>query len=115
MSLVDNYREELKSEGVDINIHGSKIKKDRTKLLLIVIGIVLAVIIYYIIFNNYNACTIYASSISSSSGSSTLSGSFYLKCGTDAIMYSVSAALLIFIVLLISMKIIKNRKQGKVY
>ena len=113
MSLVDKYSEELKSQGIDINMHGTKIKKDRTKLFLVIIGAAIAIPIYSLIFANYNACIVYAGSLSTSSAgsSSSLMGSFSLKCGTNSVMYSVSAAILIFIILMLILKILRTRKM----
>ena len=114
MSLVDKYKEELKKEGVEINIQGTKIKKDRTKLFITLIRIALVVPIYFVIFSNYNSCIMYATNLSgSTSSSTTLTGSFYLKCGVNSIMYSVSAALVIFIILLLILKVIKGRMIKK--
>ncbi|EFD93168.1 MAG: hypothetical protein BJBARM5_0037 [Candidatus Parvarchaeum acidophilus ARMAN-5] len=115
MSLVDRYREELKSQGINVDIQGTKIKKDRTKLFLFIIGAAIAIPVYFLIFTNYNACVVYAGNLSAVSGgsSSALNGSFYLKCGVNSIMYSVAAALLIFIILLILMKIFVRRRAGK--
>ncbi|MCW1294425.1 MAG: hypothetical protein OH338_00070 [Candidatus Parvarchaeota archaeon] len=112
MSLADKYKEELKSQGINVEINSVKIKKDRTKLILAIIGIALAIPLYFLIFTNYNSCSIYAAALSSASGGvSSISGSFYFKCGLDAIMYSVSAAILIFLVLLIILKIVRRRKN----
>ena len=112
MGLADNYREELKSQGINVEISSVKIKKDRTKLILAVIGIALAFPLYFLIFTNYNSCSIYASALSRiTSSPSSISGSFYFKCGLNAVMYSVSAALLIFLVLLIILKVIRKRKS----
>jgi len=113
MSLADKYKEELKSQGINVEINSIKIKKDRTKLILSLIGIVLAVPLYFLIFMNYNSCSVYAATLlGTTGGGSSLSGSFYFKCGLDAAMYSVSAAILIFLVLLIAIKIM-NRKKGR--
>lgn len=110
MSLSDKYKEELKSQGINVEINSIKIKKDRAKLILIIIGIVLAVPLYFLIFTNYNSCSISAAALSSTTkGISSISGSFYFKCGLNAVMYSVSAALLISIILLILFKIIRKR------
>ncbi|MGC8533309.1 MAG: hypothetical protein ACP5MV_01620 [Candidatus Parvarchaeum sp.] len=112
MSLADKYKEELKSQGINVEINSIKIKKDRTKLILAIIGIALAIPIYFLIFTNYNSCSIYAAALSSTAGGTpSISGSFYFKCGLNAIMYSVSAAILIFIVLLIAVKIIRRGKK----
>ncbi len=112
MSLADKYREELKSQGINVEIKSIKIKKDRTKLFLAIIGIVLAVPLYFLIFTNYNSCSVTAAALSSSTaGVSSISGSFYFKCGLNAIMYSVSAALLIAIILLIILKITKKKRN----
>ncbi|MCL4376173.1 hypothetical protein M1558_01625 [Candidatus Parvarchaeota archaeon] len=112
MSLADKYREELKSQGINVEINSVKIKKDRTKLILLIIGIALAIPLYFLIFTNYNSCSIYAATLSSTTSSvSSVSGSFYFKCGLNSIMYSVSAALLIFLILLIALKIIRKRKN----
>ncbi|MCL4398748.1 MAG: hypothetical protein M1322_04090 [Candidatus Parvarchaeota archaeon] len=113
MSLADKYREELKSQGINVEIKGIKIKKDRTKLILILIGIALAIPIYFLIFTNYNSCSIYALALSG--GVSSVSGSFYFKCGLNAIMYSVSAVLLISIILLIILKVIRKRRNRRIY
>ncbi len=112
MSLADNYKKELKSQGINVEINNIKIKKDRTKLILIIIGIILVIPLYFLIFTNYNSCSIAASSLSSTTkGISSISSSFYFKCDLDAAMYSVSAALIISIILLIILKIIKKRRN----
>ncbi|MEM0143166.1 MAG: hypothetical protein QXL94_04345 [Candidatus Parvarchaeum sp.] len=112
MSLVDKYKEELKSQGINVDIKGTKIKKDRTKLILAIIGILIAIPIYFLIFTNYNACIVSANDLSSSTaGPVSSAGSFYLKCGVNSIMYSISAALLIFIILLILMKVFRKKPE----
>jgi ABC-type Fe3+ transport system permease subunit len=108
MGLVDRYKEELKSQGIDVNIKGTKLKKDRTNLLLGIIGAAMAIPIYFLIFTNYNECTVYAGKIS---GVSSATGSFYLKCGVNSMMYSVAAALLIFIVILVILKALRSRSR----
>ncbi|MCL4391610.1 hypothetical protein M1112_02855 [Candidatus Parvarchaeota archaeon] len=114
MSLVDKYKEELKSQGITVDIRGTNPKKDRTKLILIIVGLALSIPIYFLIFTNYNSCSAYAVSLSNSTAgsSSYTTESFSLKCGINSVMYSVSAALLIFIVLLILLKIFKRRKKN---
>lgn len=113
MGLVDKYREELKSQGINIDIQGTKPKKDRTKLFLAIIGIAIAIPLFYAIFTGYNACVLSASQLSSvsASPSSVLNGPFSFKCGVNSIMYSAAAALLIFIILMILLKIFRRKKQ----
>ena len=113
MSLADRYKEELKSQGINVEINSIKIKKDRTKLFLIIIGIVLALPLYFLIFTNYNSCSVTAAALSSTTkGISSISGSFYFKCGLNAVMYSFSAALIISIILLIILKIMRKRRSS---
>jgi len=112
MSLADKYKEELKSQGINVEINSIKIKKDRTKLIIAVIGIALAIPLYFLIFTNYNSCSVAAAALSGTTkGISSISGSFYFKCSLNAVMYSVSAALIISIILLIILKIIRKRRN----
>jgi hypothetical protein len=108
MSLADKYKEELSSQGINVEITGIKIKKDRRKLILAAIGAIIAIPLYSLIFTNYSSCSISAAALSG--GVSSLSGSFYFKCGLNSAMYSVSAAIFIFLILAITLKILKKRK-----
>ena len=108
MGLSDKYREELKSQGINVDIKGVKLKKDHTKWVLAAIAVIVAIPLYFLIFTNYNSCSISAAALSG--GVSSAAGSFYFKCGLNSAMYSVSAAILIFLVVLIALKILRKRK-----
>ncbi len=116
MSLVENYKEELKSQGINVNLKGTKIKKDRTKLYLMIIGIIIAIPTYLAIYKNYDYCSVLSAQISSStagSSSSAVSGSFLIKCGVNSSLYAVVAAILIFIILLLFLKLLEMRRYSK--
>ncbi len=115
MGLVDNYREELKAQGINIDLKGIRAKKDRTRLYLTVIGIIVAIPTYFAIYSNYTYCSVVSAWLSSSSAgqsSSAVSGSFLLKCGINSALYSVSAGILIFIILLLCLKAFEQRRYS---
>ncbi|EEZ92994.1 MAG: hypothetical protein BJBARM4_0380 [Candidatus Parvarchaeum acidiphilum ARMAN-4] len=108
MGLSDKYREELKSQGINVEIQSVKLKKDHTKWILAAIAVIIAIPLYFLIFTNYNSCSISAAALSGST--SSISGSFYFKCGLDSAMYSVSAAILVFLIVLIALKLLRKKK-----
>ena len=102
MSLVDRYKEVLKSQGINANIERYKPKKDRTMTIIALVAIAIMLPLYFIVFQNYSACSVAANAIYnqniSATNSSTLSSPFSLKCATNSALYSASILLAALII-----------------
>ncbi len=114
MSLADKYKEELKGQGIKTDFKTFKPKKDRTRAIIVTVAIVLAAVSYSAVYQNYNACSMSANYLSTSNAGSTnstpVNTSFSLTCATNLVMYSVTIALMIAIIVLLILKALRLRK-----
>lgn len=113
MGLSEKYKEVLRSQGINANIESYKPKKDRTYLIIFIAAIIISVPSYFFVFQNYNSCSSAANYISTNTGqsnSSAVTNSFSFKCGTNSILYSVTIALIIAVILLLILKALKAKK-----
>ncbi len=114
MSLADKYNEALKEQGIKANIKTYKPKKDHTRQIIVIVAVVLAIVSYFAVYQNYGSCSMSANYLSSSSTSSTnstlVTNSFSLNCATNSIMYSAAIALMITIIVLLIFKALKLRR-----
>lgn len=117
MGLVDRYKEVLKAQGINANIESYKPKKDYTKIIIILIAIAIMLPLYFLVFQNYNACSITANLLSNqnsgATNSSAVTSSFSFKCATNSILYSASIALVVVIICSLFYKGIKKWGAGK--
>ncbi len=111
MGLADRYKETLKNEGVNVKIDTYKRKADKTKLYVAIIVVAFGIPLFFMISQNYSYCTADATNILHSYGGSGVGGSFYLKCGTNAALYSSAAFLVLAISAMLMIKIVKYRKM----
>jgi hypothetical protein len=105
MSLQDNYREELRKEGVEVSLPKYKPKRDYSNLILALL-VVAAAASYYLVFNGYMACTVSVSPYFSNN--STTANSFAFKCGVNSILYAMAITLVIAIAGMLIFKIYKH-------
>lgn len=110
MGLADKYKEKLKEEGINANFATYRPKKDPTRLILAIVIVAIAVPSYLLVFQNYNSCSAYSTSVSGGavSTNSTITNSFSFKCATNTALYSSVAALAIAVVSLLVLKIIRT-------
>ncbi len=107
MGLADKYVEQLKSQGINVAIDSTKQKKPHTKPFIAAIGAAVAAVLYPLIFVNYNSCSISAGNLASAN-TSILKGSFSQQCAINATMYSVAAAFIIAILVLVLLKVLMH-------
>jgi hypothetical protein len=107
MSILDKYKETLKEQGINTRLATQKHLKPNIYFIVLLAAAIIAAPSYFLLYENYNTCSIYSVGITGGTASRGIIGPFSLNCATDFALYSVVASLIIIIISLLFLKVLK--------
>ena len=109
MGLIDKYKDALREQGLRQNVPVYKVRHNKTNIYLLLLIIAVGAPIYILIYGNYAYCN---SNVGVIGSVVPVTSTIAISCGIDAIMYSITAALVIALMVFLVLKALKYRRIG---